>query len=426
MLWLDTGSMDYVKSEGVSLRIHSAIIMATLLEGAFGSFFGLGFSSVMVWTPITIILAHSLSAMIYRREGIVPSPEFTVILALIYFLVIWRFTTFFWTSDYILSLKESVKTLYLFVFIASIYYVMTHTTRERILRMIAFVVTFGLLISVIAYMYQLLTEFGFANYAKRAVKMQIDIYYRANTAGGVVLLLGLWNWVLVFSGKKYMKIGLFNLMLTLFLLFGIASYASLGGFMASMSVVLFYTLYVIRGRMLLFYFSNLACLGLAFFSIYFVIVSTTIETLSTANGRIGIWIEALEVFREGHWIAGIGSGAAKRIMFSTNYESIDLHNLLIYSLANGGIIELALVLFFFIWLTGIAIFTKKGTGMVLIAFIIGAFFRNQAESGGIIFGNLNSSWIFLSWYVLITIIVLTKDGTFQRHGSGRYKSVKST
>jgi len=84
-----------------------------------------------------------------------------------------------------------------------------------------------------------------------------------------------------------------------------------------------------------------------------------------------------------------------------------------------------LVLFFFIWLAVIAIYTKKGTGIVLIAFIIGAFFRDQAESGGLIFGYLNNSWIFISWYVLITIIVLMKDGGFQGHGSGSDKSVKS-
>jgi len=404
------------RNEGASLWVHYFIVTLILLEGALGGLIGLKLSSVMLWVPMTGLLLHSLFVIIQSGKGFILSPGIVPILVSIYVLSIWRFITFFWTVNDLMTFKEGVKTIYLLVFIASVYSMMMQVDRNRLLKMVAFVVTFGLVVSLIAYVYQILSEGGLANYGKREFKVNLIIYYKSNVAGAVILLLGLWNWVLVFSGERYRKVGLFNVVLTLFLLFGIASQASLGGYMMSLSIVLLYYFYNIRSRMLLFYLSYLTAFLLAFFSLYVVVMSTTIETLSSANGRLGLWLEALGVFREGSWITGIGSGASRQLLSGTSYSGRDLHNVFLYSLASGGIVELAIVLFVFVWLTMFALKAGRGARVVLVAFVFGIFVRNQAESNGLIFGYLNSSWIFLSWYVLITIFALIESNVLIGRG----------
>lgn len=412
--------MDFDRRGGASLWLHCAILMVIFLEGAFGWYFGRGLSSLMLWIPITAILMLSLFSMINYKEGLVLTPELTPILIAIYALVLWRLITFFWTVNDVLSFKEGMKTLYLLVFIVSVHNLMMHIPREGLVKMIAFIVTFGIMVSVISYVYLLVSEGGFVNYGRRSFKVMIRIYYISNLAGAVVLLLGLWNWVLVFSGGRYLKLGVLNLLLTLFFLFGITSQAALGGFLASMSVVSFYYIYTIRQRMLLFYMSNLLTMFLGVLSVYIVVISTTIETLSTANGRIGIWLDVLGIFREGQWLTGVGSGASRLLLSGTSYGERDMHNVLFSALASGGIVELGIVVFVFAWLVRISLSKGRGAGVVLMAFVVGVFVRNQAESNGLVFGYLNNSWVFLSWYALISIIVLMADGAFITHESGKY------
>ena len=410
----------YTDSEtvrGVPLGIHTAVIIVVLLEGALGNLFGLELSSLMLWVPVNIIIAYSLLIVSKQPEIITPVKKFTPVVITIYLMVLWRFTAIFWTISDRLSFKESIKTFYLLLFIMTTQYVISRTTRERLLRMIALVVTIALVASVLAYLYRL-GYAGFSYYGEKAFKKRIGIFYRGNMGGAVIMLLGLWNWCLVFSGAKYRKIGFINLGLTLFLLFGIASQAALGGYLISISVVLLYYFYLIRDRMLLFYLSNLSAIGLACFSVYYVVKSTTIWSLTTLNGRLGIWIEAINVLREGQWLTGVGSGAAQGLTSATSVGTSNLHNVLIYSLASGGIVELGMVLFIFIWLMKLALSQKQGRGIVLMAFIAGVFVRNLAEASGLLFGYMNNSWVYLSWYVLISIIVLLTNSSDHTGESG--------
>jgi len=399
-------SAEETTSDGISLLVHGIVITLVMLDGAFGSFMGLSYTSVSVWAPISLIVAYSFFTMLNPRKAVTFVPNFRPIIIAMYIFVIWRLIGFFWSSVMGSTFKECLKTIYLFVFVTSTFYALTRASRKKLLKMICYVVTISLIASLISYLYQLLMSGGFKNYASKDFKAWITLFYSGNTAGAVVLMLGLWNWMLVFSGGRYLKIGLMNSLVALFLLLGIASQAALGGFLASISCVVFYYFYTIRHRMFLFYISNVITMALALFSIYYVVESTTIKGVSTLHGRVGIWIVALDVLKGGKWLGGIGSGAAFWLTSVTDIGAMNVHNLLIHSLASGGIIELTVVLFVFAWLARMALPEIHGTGIVLLAYVAGAFVRCQAESGGFLFGYLNNSWTFLSWYVVISIIVL--------------------
>ncbi|MFC1549257.1 hypothetical protein ACFL4R_00065 [Nitrospirota bacterium] len=110
--------------------------------------------------------------------------------------------------------------------------------------------------------------------------------------------------------------------------------------------------------------------------------------------------------KEGPWLTGVGSGATSWVTAEANLSNRHVHNVLIYSLAFGGVFELMLVVFIIAWLVRIAIRHMNGSGIVLLAFMTGIFVRNFAETTGLLFGNLNNPWVYLSWYALITIIVM--------------------
>jgi hypothetical protein len=403
------GSGEGGERMGIPLHFITAVLMLTFLQGAYGSLIGWHPSHYVVWPPLIVITIYSLLAMFRQESIVVHIPEFNSVIVALYLMFMWRSVVYFWSPLDVMTLKEIIKTLYLLIFVLTSYYVVTRSNRKNLLRMVVYVVTFALMASVVSYIYNIMNAGGFARYGDRSFKGSLDLFYAANSAGGVVLLLALWNWVIVFIGGRYLRIGLFNVFVSLFLLIGIASYAALGGYVVSMSVVFIYYVYRTRRSMLLFYFSILFAVFIMVISVYFVIMSTTEGSFSTLYARFRIWAGALEVLGEGSWLTGSGGGAAFLITRDAGLRMTTLHSVFMYSLALGGVMELMIVLFIYFRLIVISMRQSHGRGMLLLTFISGIFVRNLVESSGLLFGYLNTTWVYLSWYVLITIIVLMKD-----------------
>ncbi|MFC1549258.1 hypothetical protein ACFL4R_00070 [Nitrospirota bacterium] len=216
-------------SRGLSLRFHGVMIVFIFLQGAFGSFLGMKASHYMVWPFLTVIMAYSFLAITKHEKVIVSVPELKPVIIAVYLLCMWRTVVYFWGVLDDWTFRETLKTVYLLIFILTSTYVVTRSTREDLLRFIAYVVTISLLVAAIALVYNLMIAGGLDGYGKRTFKKDIIMFYRPNVAGAAVLLLALWNWLVVFAGGRYLKVGLFNVFLSLFLLIGIASLSALGG-----------------------------------------------------------------------------------------------------------------------------------------------------------------------------------------------------
>jgi hypothetical protein len=62
----------------------------------------------------------------------------------------------------------------------------------------------------------------------------------------------------------------------------------------------------------------------------------------------------------------------------------------------------------YVWLLRLAMQSRNPYGIVLLAVLVAFFVRNLAESNGVLFGLFNNLEVFLSWYVLASLLVLVE------------------
>jgi len=114
-----------------------------------------------------------------------------------------------------------------------------------------------------------------------------------------------------------------------------------------------------------------------------------------------LWAKGFGMLKEGAWLYGIGAGGWSGMAGG-------VHNALLQSLLEGGIVEFILHLSLFIWLIKTGLKSNSKEGIILVALLVGIFTRNLAESNDLLFGLFNNCNVFISWYVLISLLILNK------------------
>jgi O-antigen ligase len=288
-------------------------------------------------------------------------------------------------------------------------------------RIIIVLTTSLILASFLGYGWLIMNHGGLSLYGAREIKSEVIIFGRANTAGAVILMLGLWNLISVLGEEsRYRWISFGNLIMALVVLVGISSYAALAGYLVALCFIGLSRYYIDKRPDLPPFFSVVIFGGIAV--VFLVFYSGLVEkiadnySLYTLNGRTFLWSRAWGIIQEGAWLKGIGAGGWYGFYSNSGILGLGpggVHNALLQSWVEGGIIELGLQFLLFFWLILVGLRSKCVEGIVLVGALIGIFTRNLAESNDLLFGLYTNFWVFLSWFVLISLVALV-----DKHESG--------
>jgi len=363
---------------------------------------------LLTWIFIfPIILFQVFPLTLYGIKKSYNYNDFLILCVFFFILIEWRFMQYYWSVEPNNTLKEAFKTAILGLFILSMYINFMQMNVSILNRITSVSITIILSATILVYIWQLLYLYGdISLYGNHHLKENITFYGSSNSAGAAILLMGSWNWLLLFSKKSgYQKLGLYNLIITLFLLIGISSYASLGGYLISIIVLLLLILWQKKYKpFILLIMGVLGIIAAGFFLSEFIFTPHVEDIfLRTFYQRVAIWLEAWHTLKEGALLYGIGAAA-----WSGSGGPGGVHNALLQSWLEGGIIELILHLWLYVWLIRIGLKSKSKEGIVLVALLVSMFIRNLAESNGFLFGSIDNFIVFLSWYVLMLVFILNK------------------
>lgn len=398
--------------------IHLVIIIGMGLLNLFVPLLKIDFpGALLLWVFIFGIIFSQfiLQSLIHseRHKAFIDRFLLTIIL-FFFFLFLWRIIQVYWSIDDIETLKAAAKTAILGVFVVSVYYSFAQITNIGLKRIAIIMPTVLLWASLFAFIWLLFSEGGFSLYAERKFKHSITLFGGSNTAATIILLLGLWNWKNILGDTlKIKSIGICNGLITTFLLIGIASYAALAGYLSSLVLLLLLFLWKKKRGSLLFFVSAIAGVAIVVFFLSGYVFTSDIsledKMFRTGYQRTLLWSEAWEIIKDGAWLNGVGSAAYSKPMtiFSEPLGG-GIHNALLQSWLEGGIVELALHVGLYIWLIKIGLKHFSKEGIVLVCTLLGMFVRNLAESNGILFGLLNNYNVFLSWYIVVFLVILLK------------------
>lgn len=394
------------------LLSHVFIITGMGLINLVGSLLNINSSGIILLWIFIFSIIYFQAVILSIFKSFIMHREILIFIMFFSILFVWRLMQSYWSIDSRKTLNESVKTIILSAFVFSVYCSLMQMPSFTI-RKISVIITILSLASLVAYLWQLFIYGGISSYGDRAFKQHILIFGGSNTAGATILLLGLWNWLLVFEKElKYKISGIGNMLITLFLLIGITSYASLAGYIASVVLLILFKLWKTKGNKILFFaigFFGIALVWLLLSDFVFVL-SVNDNHLRTLYARIDLWADAWQTIRNGAWLYGIGAAGHSESLLFTEQEALviggGLHNALLQSLLEGGIVEFGLHIGLYVWLITLGLKSRCNEGIILVAILGGFFVRNLAESNGLLFGLLNNFDVYFSWYVITILIVL--------------------
>ncbi len=367
-------------------------------------------SVLLVWGVVAGIIYMALISIAMRsRKKPINSEHIMTFLLYFFLLFMWRLLQTSWSVDQIETIHATIKTFILTIFVLSAYYSLHRMPVNTLYRLAFFIIATLLSATFLVYLMILQQNGGISMYGSRYIKNNLTFFGGSNAAGAVVLLLGLWNWTFVCMDKsRYRKTGICFALLTLFLLVGIASYSSLAGYVASFIVIVIFSLRQRWLRLFILVLIGMVCLAavIIFFSYATLPSADRNDMLRTTYQRTRIIEAASEQLKNGAWIYGVGAGAFMETVSGNDSIRGGVHNALLQSLIEGGIVELSLYIGLYIWLLNISLKRRTNEARVLVAVLTGFFIRNLAESGPLLYGLINNFTIFVSWYVVIYLIVL--------------------
>ena len=402
----DTGY--YQRGLGIAY-FQMAVLIAVILYNAFFRIFGLVPSSVIVlWLPVGLLLAHSVFVEILHRGPLLIKKDIHRLIVIFYLLSFWKMLQVFWSVNQGYTINEAFKSLILLVFVYMIYVVLSKISTDDIFKITAITITVVSFAIMVIYLEQLFSFGGISDFGSRRVRRLFSIFAHINTTGTVLLLLGLWNWILFFGPRTYRRIGMINFCIIFFVIYGIASNSALVGYVASILVFIVY--YAYRNRSRLSVSALILGPGMLVVAILInVLVKTDLHYLMSAHERIPLWLETFDVLKKGIWVFGIGAGASldEVIRYDTGFNITGrVHNAILTALLEGGVVELILQMAIYFTVLRMALQSKSGTSIAVVAMLVAVFTRNLVESSGLLVGVVNNFWLFLSWYVLMIYLVI--------------------
>lgn len=363
-----------------------------------------------VWTfVLSILYVHAMVAVFVNRSGLYLGKHIRMLITFLFVLFMWRLMQVFWSVDSAETVKEAVKTVILLLFVVAVLLSLAQFSRANLMRIPLFTVTILLSLSLIALLYLFLSHGAISSFGNKSFKPFIHIFGGSNIAAAIVLMLGLWNWLLVtHDSKSYRRVGLYNGAATIILLIGIASYSALAGYLASIVVLL--ARFLARRKHGILTIIVITLTG----SVFIVILSIRgdISSLGSINlnaattHRDVLWNDALYKLEHGAWLYGIGSAAYSETDVFNKAMRGGVHNALLQSWVEGGIVELVLHLGLYVWLIRLSLKSCKRESWILISMLAGIFARNLGESSGFPFGLVNNFMIFFSWYIAAYFVIL--------------------
>lgn len=321
------------------------------------------------------------------------------------------------------TILEMVKTAILGIFVVAAYIGLSYMDRADLERLAATVITVVLFISGGAYIFILANRVGdFSFFGLQEAKRHILLFGGANAAGAMIFLFGAWNWFLVLCGNQRLRnLGFLNLAIALIMIFGIASRSAVGGFLFAGVMILIGFLWRKRRQplvsLLLVGLLGCAIFGLIFFTPV-IIEADTNEVPRTFYQRMDMWSLAWEVLSDRYWLFGAGTGTNAGLAFFT-FEGIGLrggvHNALMQTWLEEGIPGLILYVWLFVWLVRTGLSASSVSGIALVAVASGIFFRNLGESNGLLWGLVNNYLVFVSWFVIIHLLIYCKKKKYAKN-----------
>lgn len=371
---------------------------------------------LLLWVFVAAVCLLEFIRSVHRKTILINRQ---VIFLILFFLLLtsWRLLQSAWSMDSITTIQEMVKTATLGIFVVATYIGLSYVDRADLERLAATVITIVLFISCGSYIYLLVNHAGqLTFFGLQEVKRYIILFGGSNIAGAMILVFGTWNWLLLLSNKRRLRnLGFLNLAIAAVLLYGIASRSSIGGFLFAGAVILIGFLWIkhrnLLVSLLLVGLIGSAIFGLIFFTPVIIEADATNELPRTFLQRTDMWRLAWDKLSDRYWMFGAGAGTNAGLTFFT-FEGIGLrggvHNALLQTWLEEGLPGLILYVWFFVWLVRAGLSVPSRTGMALVAVASGIFFRNLGESNGLLWGLLNNFLVFVSWFIVIHLLVYSR------------------